>query len=82
MGGTVRKVVDKATGEEAKRRAEEMARKAEAEKIKMANERNEQMREAGESQASSRRARRRGGLLETASLFGGEQTLGSGANLG
>lgn len=78
MGGTVRKL----TGEDEKRKAEEAARRAEAERIKMANERNEQMREAGESQASSRRARRRGGLLETASVVGGEQTLGSGANLG
>lgn len=78
MGGTVRKI----TGEDEKRKAEEAARRAEAERVKMANERNEQMREAGESQASSRRARRRGGLLETASVVGGEQTLGSGANLG
>ena len=78
MGGTVRKI----TGEDEKRKAEEAARRAEAEKVKMANERNEQMRSAGESQASSRRARRRGGLLETASVIGGEQTLGSGANLG
>lgn len=74
MGGTVRKL----TGEDEKRKAEEAARRAEAEKIKM---RNEQMREVGESQASSRRARRRGGLLETASVIGGEQTLGSGTNL-
>lgn len=79
--GAVTKVVKKATGEEAKRRAEEMARKAEAEKIKRQNQLNEQMRTAGESQAASRRARR-GGLLETASVVGGEQTLGSGANLG
>lgn len=77
MGGTVRKL----TGEDEKRKAEEAARKAEADRIKMTNERNEQMRTAGESQASSRRARRRGGLLETASVVGGEQTLGSGTNL-
>lgn len=77
MGGTVRKL----TGEDEKRKAEEAARKAEAERTKMKNERNEQMRAAGESQASSRRARRRGGLLETASVIGGEQTLGSGTNL-
>jgi hypothetical protein len=77
MGGTVRKL----TGEDEKRKAEEAARKAEADRVKMANERNEQMRSAGESQASSRRARRRGGLLETASVIGGEQTLGSGTNL-
>ena len=81
MGGTVRKVVDKATGEEAKKRAEELARKAEAEKVKRQNQLNEEMRRGGEAAASSVRARRRGGLLETASVVGGEQTLGSGTGL-
>lgn len=80
--GAVSKVAKNLTGENEKRKAEEAARrKAEAEKIKRQNQLNEQMRTAGESQAASRRARR-GGLLETASVVGGEQTLGSGANLG
>lgn len=80
--GAVSKVAKNLTGENEKRKAEEAARrKAEAEKIKRQNQLNEQMRAAGESQAASRRARR-GGLLETASVVGGEQTLGSGANLG
>jgi hypothetical protein len=78
MGGVVRKV----TGEDEKRRMEEAARKAEAERVKAKNERNEQMRTAGEAAASSVRARRRrSGLLETASVIGGEQTLGSGTAL-
>jgi hypothetical protein len=83
--GAVSKVVKKATGEyaktEAKRRAEELARKAEAEKVKRQNQLNEEMRRGGEVQASAQRARRRGGLLETASVVGGEQTLGSGTGL-
>jgi sRNA-binding protein len=78
MGGVVRKV----TGEDEKRKLEEAARKIEAEKLKEKNERNEQMRTAGEAAASSVRARRRrSGLLETASVIGGEQTLGSGTAL-
>jgi hypothetical protein len=78
MGGVVRKV----TGEDEKRKLEEAARKIEAEKLKEKNERNEQMRTAGEAVASSVRARRRrSGLLETASVIGGEQTLGSGTAL-
>jgi hypothetical protein len=79
--GAVSKVVKKATGEEAKKRAEELARKAEAEKVKRQNQLNEEMRRGGEVQASAQRARRRGGLLETASVVGGEQTLGSGTAL-
>jgi hypothetical protein len=78
MGGVVRKV----TGEDEKRKLEEFGRKVEAERVKEKNERNEQMRTAGEAAASSVRARRRrSGLLETASVIGGEQTLGSGTAL-
>jgi hypothetical protein len=77
MGGTVRKI----TGEDEKRRMEEAARKAEAERVKAKNESEQKSRMAGEAAASSVRARRRGGLLETASVVGGEQTLGSGAGL-
>ena len=77
MGGTVRKI----TGEDEKRRMEEAARKSEAEKVKAKNESEQKLRMAGEAAASSVRARRRGGLLETASVVGGEQTLGSGAGL-
>jgi hypothetical protein len=79
--GAVTKVVKKGLGEEAKKRAEELARKAEAEKVKRQNQLNEEMRRGGEVQASAQRARRRGGLLETASVVGGEQTLGSGTGL-
>ena len=79
--GAVSGAVKKFTGEEAKRRAEELARKAEAEKVKRQNQLNEEMRRGGEVQASAQRARRRGGLLETASVVGGEQTLGSGTAL-
>ena len=77
MGGTVRKI----TGEDERRRMEEAARKAEAERVKAKNESEQKLRMAGEAAASSVRARRRGGLLETASVVGGEQTLGSGAGL-
>ena len=77
MGGTVRKL----TGEDEKNRMEEAARKAEAERVKAKNESEQKSRMAGEAAASSVRARRRGGLLETASVVGGEQTLGSGAGL-
>ncbi len=79
--GAISKVAKKVTGEEAKKRAEELARKAEAEKVKRQNQLNEEMRRGGEVQASAQRARRRGGLLETASVVGGEQTLGSGTAL-
>jgi|688.fasta_scaffold03003_39 hypothetical protein len=80
--GAISNAVKKVTGEEAKRKAEELARKAEAEKVKRQNQLNEEMRRGGEVQASAQRARRRsGGLLETASVVGGEQTLGSGTAL-
>jgi hypothetical protein len=79
--GAISKVAKKVTGEEAKKRAEELARKAEAEKVKRQNQLNEEMRRGGEVRASAQRARRRGGLLETASVVGGEQTLGSGTAL-
>jgi hypothetical protein len=78
MGGTVRKL----TGEDEKKRMEEFGRKVEAERVKAKNESEQKSRMAGEAAASSVRARRRrGGLLETASVVGGEQTLGSGAGL-
>jgi hypothetical protein len=76
MGGFVRKV----SGEDEKNRMEEAARKAEAERVKAKNESEQKLRMAGEAAASSKRARR-GGLMGTASVTGGEQTLGSGPNL-
>jgi hypothetical protein len=77
MGGTTRKL----TGKEDERRANEARQLAEAqaqkEKIKLKNERNEMARIAGESEAATRRSRRRRtGLLETVSLGSAEQTLG------
>jgi hypothetical protein len=73
MGGTTRKV----TGQEAERRANEARQQAEAQAKKLKNERNEMARIAGESEAATRRSRRRRtGLLETVSLGSAEQTLG------
>jgi hypothetical protein len=76
MGGAV-SVVKKALGDdpvdEARKRASALA--AERKKVE-----DETLRRAGEAAASSKRARR-GGLMGTASVTGGEQTLGSGPNL-
>lgn len=69
---------------EVKGKTEEQAREA-AERARI-ERRNAQIaldaaqRTKGEAEAASRRARR-GGLLNTASVVGGEQTLGSGPNL-
>ncbi len=79
VAGTVQKALDLATGKEAERRRE-AAERARIEKQNAQEALNAAQRSKGEAEAASRRARR-GGLLSTASVTGGEQTLGTGPNL-
>lgn len=77
--GTVNKALDTISGKEAERRRE-AAERARIEKKNAQEALNAAQRTKGEAEAASRRARR-GGLLSTASVVGGEETLGSGPNL-
>lgn len=82
MGGAVsgvQKALDTISGKEAERRRE-AAERARIEKANAQAALDAAQRTKGEAEAASRRARR-GGLLSTASVVGGEQTLGSGPNL-
>lgn len=88
MGGVVKEVgrgVSKLTGadKEAARRAEEMraqqeAARAEREKLRL--QKQDELRLAAEARAAKRRTRR-GGLLQSANVISGDQTLGSGNNM-
>jgi hypothetical protein len=82
MGGVAtvaKKAFDDVRGK-TEERAREAAEKARIEKRNAQAALDTAQRTKGEAEAASRRARR-GGLLSTASVVGGEQTLGSGPNL-